>query len=54
VAAEAAVGRHHARQAGSRTMGWPALQPTSLNSGMLLTLPMTRNRPGEWGSVWAS
>jgi hypothetical protein len=36
-------------------MGWPALQPkASWNSGMLLTLPMTRKAPGECGSVWAS
>jgi hypothetical protein len=36
-------------------MGWPALQPkASRDSGMLLTLPMTRKAPGECGSVWAS
>ena len=43
---------YQARQAFSRTIGCPALQPkAAANSGMLLTVPMTRNSPGECGST---
>ena len=35
------------------TIGSPSLQPNALaNSGMLASGPLTRNRPGECGSVW--
>src|SRR5208337_3747701 len=46
---------HQTRQAGSRTIGWPALQPkASRRAAEFCTAPFTRQRPGECGSVIAS
>jgi hypothetical protein len=43
---------HHTRQALARTMGCPALHPKAFrNSSKLLIEPLTRNSPGECGSV---
>ena len=40
------------RHAGSRTIGWPALQPNaSWNAAEFWTTPLTRERPGECRSV---
>ena len=45
---------HHTRQAFSATIGCPALQPNAFwNSGMFETTPLTRNLPGECGSIAA-
>ena len=41
-------------QTGSLTIGWPALHPNAAaNSGMLVTMPLTRALPGECGLVTA-
>ena len=46
---------HHTRQAFSRTIGWPGLQPNaSWNPAEFCTTPLTRQRPGECGSMIAS
>ena len=46
---------YQTRQAFSRTIGCPALQPKAFwNSGELLTTPFVRNSPGECESVAAS
>ena len=45
---------HHTRQALALTIGWPALQEYAFwNSDMFCTVPFTRKRPGECGSVMA-
>ena len=45
---------YHTRQEFAGYMGWPLVQPKALpNSSKFCTEPLTRQRPGEWGSTSA-
>ena len=49
------AGGYQTRQELTGYMGWPLVQPKALpNSSKFCTVPSTRQRPGEWGSVSAS
>ena len=46
---------YQTRQDFAGTIGWPCLQPKALpNASKFCTEPLTRQRPGEWGSVSAA